>query len=266
MPASPPKGRASSGNFSTIARKTISAPEPTAISTKNSPPLPPISKTAPMQLQFRDPQSGELVRREVTWVNVVEVLYQHLAFSDSAMLVPRFIAELHDVARGRLSLNDDEGGPASSAARWTTSSIRWRWGSISRSSVARITRSPMRRVSPPRCRKTRSSSPERIRSGCIASTAPSGMRVPAPDGFSAPLHSEIPTLILSGDADTLTPHVMAQGIASHLPNGQLVSFRGIGHDVHSSLLCGRSLVANFLDAPDKPVDQSCVGDIRPRFE
>ena len=84
------------GNFSTIARKTISAPEPTAISTKNSPPLPPISKTARCSCSFRDPQSGELVRREVTWVNVVEVLYQHLAFSDSAMLVPRFIAELHD--------------------------------------------------------------------------------------------------------------------------------------------------------------------------
>ena len=53
-----PKGRASSGNFSTIARKTISAPEPTAISTKNSPPLPPISKTARCSCSFAIRKAG----------------------------------------------------------------------------------------------------------------------------------------------------------------------------------------------------------------
>ena len=219
----------------------------------------------PMRLQFRDPQSGELVRREVSWINVVEVLYQHLAFSGSAMQVPRFIAELHDVARGRLSLNDDEvarifGGAVDqivdTLALGQHLSVKCREDYPIADEAALTATMQENPVFFP------DENPFRMyRLNCPVWDVGS-----APDGFSAPLNSEIPTLILSGDADTLTPHVMAQGIASHLPNGQLVSFRGIGHDVHSSLLCGRSLVANFLDAPDKPVDQSCVGDIRPRFE
>jgi pimeloyl-ACP methyl ester carboxylesterase len=219
----------------------------------------------PMQLQFRDPQSGELVRREVNWTNVVEVLYQHLAFSDSAMQVPRFIAELHDVARGRLSLNDDEvarifGGTidaiVDTLALGQHLSVKCREDypiTDTASLTATMQEDPV--FFP-------DEDPFRMyRLNCPVWDVGS-----APAEFSAPLHSDIPTLILSGDADTLTPHVMAQNIAATLPNGQLVSFRGIGHDVHSSLLCGRSLVANFLDAPDQPVDQSCVGDIKPRFE
>lgn len=219
----------------------------------------------PIRLQFRDPQSNTLVRREVNWENVVDVLYQHLSFSDMAMQVPRFIAELHDVANGRLSLSDDEvarifGGPIDaiidSLAIGQHLSVKCRedYPITDAEAIAAVTAA----------HPIYFADDEGYR--IYSLNCPVWDVGSAPDGFATPLKSEIPTLILSGDADTLTPHVMAQEIASYLPNSQFVSFRGIGHDVHGTLSCARSLVANFLDAPDEEVDQSCVGDIRPRFE
>lgn len=219
----------------------------------------------PMRLQFRDPQTGQLVRREVDWINVVDVLYQHLAFSNSAMQVPRFIAELHDVAMGRLSLNDDEvarifGGAVDAIvdtlALGQHLSVKCR-EDYPIADTANL--SAVMQAEPVYF-------PGKDMFRVYDVTCPVWDVGAAPAGFSAPLRSSIPTLILSGDADTLTPFVMAQEIADQLPNAQLVRFRGMGHDVHSTLLCARSLVANFLDAPGEPVNRSCVGDVGPRFE
>ncbi|TVO65329.1 alpha/beta hydrolase [Spiribacter aquaticus] len=219
----------------------------------------------PVVLQFEDPASGEPVRETVVWADVVEALSGHLAFSESATRVPRFIVELYEVAEGRLSLNDREVSAIFSAALNDV--------------IAGLTLGQHLSV---KCREdfpvddaaalesVVESNPLYYPAGddlqVYRTTCPIWEVGQAPAAFSEPIQPEHPVLVLSGDADGLIPHAVARRLAERLPNAQFVSFHGMGHDVHLNLLCGRSVVANFLDAPNEPIDRSCVSDVGPRFE
>jgi pimeloyl-ACP methyl ester carboxylesterase len=69
--------------------------------------------------------------------------------------------------------------------------------------------------------------------------------------------SEVPTLLLAGALDPVTPPSYAERAAAGLSAGRLVVFPGAGHAVIAAGECPRHLVGAFLDAPDAPVDASC---------
>lgn len=72
-----------------------------------------------------------------------------------------------------------------------------------------------------------------------------------------PVESDIPTLLLSGEYDPITPPSFAEAIAPGFTNGQSVVLPDQGHAVTSSE-CGLSLAIEFLADPIATVDQSCI--------
>ncbi|WP_292272291.1 alpha/beta hydrolase, partial [Mesorhizobium sp.] len=76
----------------------------------------------------------------------------------------------------------------------------------------------------------------------------------------------IPTLLLAGEYDPATPSHWAFHAAKNLPHGQVVVFRGIGHDVIDSDPCGSEVVADFLADPNRKVKTGCIDKMEaPRF-
>ncbi|HEU0221240.1 MAG TPA: alpha/beta hydrolase [Paracoccaceae bacterium] len=80
---------------------------------------------------------------------------------------------------------------------------------------------------------------------------------PRDSGFSAPVASGIPTLLLTGEYDPVTPPRYAERALAHLPNGRLVVVRGVAHAVLDAAPCARALVREFLAAPARALPATC---------
>lgn len=73
-----------------------------------------------------------------------------------------------------------------------------------------------------------------------------------------PVTSEIPTLLLSGQLDPITPPEYADEVASRLPNHYSVVMPWGGHGSVTSTQCADNMMLEFLDNPNQAPDSSCV--------
>jgi pimeloyl-ACP methyl ester carboxylesterase len=117
-----------------------------------------------------------------------------------------------------------------------------------------------------------------------ASTAPIGGRLAATSlntgppafemcqvwgaGQAAPLEtrsvrSSIPTLVLAGGFDPITPPAWAAEAASTLRNATTVEFDPLSHGVSSGQGCPAQIATAFLDDPEATLDFSCAASIAP---
>lgn len=79
-----------------------------------------------------------------------------------------------------------------------------------------------------------------------------------PAGFHAPLKSDVPALLLSGELDPVTPPAYAARVAKTLHNGRALVLRGQGHNVIGTG-CMPKLFARFLETADaKSLDAKCL--------
>lgn len=82
----------------------------------------------------------------------------------------------------------------------------------------------------------------------------------------AALKSDIPTLLLSGDFDPITPPPYAEQLKQTLPNSRHVVFP-LGSHGQVPGACGNQLLANFVENPTANLDTSCaVGDVKFKTE
>ncbi len=81
--------------------------------------------------------------------------------------------------------------------------------------------------------------------------------VPSERDFATPVHSDIPTLVLAGRYDPVTPPADSQATARALTHATFVEIDGIGHGVIFSNPCGSAIYRSFLDNPAKP-DTTCA--------
>ncbi|WP_323847296.1 alpha/beta hydrolase [Microbulbifer magnicolonia] len=70
-----------------------------------------------------------------------------------------------------------------------------------------------------------------------------------------------PVLLISGEADPITPPYYAEQQLGYLSHKQHLVVPGGGH-INSRRGCIPDLIARFLNAPDMPLDQACVAEIR----
>ena len=80
--------------------------------------------------------------------------------------------------------------------------------------------------------------------------------------MSAPVRSDIPTLILTGYFDDRAPTEHARRIAATLSRAYLVEFPDEGHDARPPA-CHAAIVVQFLEDPTRKPDTSCVATIPP---
>ena len=79
------------------------------------------------------------------------------------------------------------------------------------------------------------------------------------------MKSEIPTLLLSGGYDWLTPPTWGREAAKSLSASRHVVFRAQGHGVSSQDQCAARLRDEFVDAPDPRWPLPCRADTPPDF-
>ncbi|MDJ0755725.1 MAG: alpha/beta fold hydrolase [Ardenticatenaceae bacterium] len=78
-----------------------------------------------------------------------------------------------------------------------------------------------------------------------------------------PVASDIPTLVLTGEYDPITPPSWGDDVADNLTNEILISFPGIGHGATSSADCPLNISLAFLNDPAGSIDESCVSTMEP---
>ena len=70
-------------------------------------------------------------------------------------------------------------------------------------------------------------------------------RGPVPPGFHEPVSSDVPTLLLSGELDPVTPPEYADRVAAHFPDSTHLVAPGQGHIV-TTRGCMGDLVSEFI--------------------
>lgn len=84
-----------------------------------------------------------------------------------------------------------------------------------------------------------------------------------PAGFNEPLTGDIPTLILEGELDPVTPPRYGEEVLKELGNARLIVAKGQGHNVIGRG-CLPKLVAGFMDALNpKTLDAGCIDALGP---
>ena len=87
-----------------------------------------------------------------------------------------------------------------------------------------------------------------------------------PDNFLQPVSASIPTLILTGSFDPVTPPSVSKEIMKTLSNCQFVEIPYMSHvfDGLSNESCFDNLVIEFLAAPQKKLrSQGCIRSMMP---
>ena len=74
-----------------------------------------------------------------------------------------------------------------------------------------------------------------------------------------PLVSDIPTLVLAGELDPVTPPEYGELVADYLSRGYFYVFPGAGHNIIIEE-CARQLAGAFLADPGQAPDPACIAD------
>jgi pimeloyl-ACP methyl ester carboxylesterase len=80
---------------------------------------------------------------------------------------------------------------------------------------------------------------------------------------NAPIYSDVPTLLLTGLYDPITPPQYARLAGSRLVNSFYFEFLSAGHDVLSNEPCADELAKQFLDDPVRMPGAACLGQLKP---
>ncbi|TAG47459.1 MAG: alpha/beta fold hydrolase [Betaproteobacteria bacterium] len=204
---------------------------------------------APQAVSFAHPSSGATVNGLMTDRSVISLLWPLLYAPDSARLIPSLIGSAL------------AGNFAPMMSTLTT-------GGVAEADIAIVQRfaimcaEDMLGRSPPTLPRFKALS-DMFYGFCKA--LPHGKVAPE---FFEPTVSDIPTLLLSGSLDPVTPPTQGELAAKTLKQSKHVTFNGLGHIV-SPHSCARRLMAKFVAAGNiaAAVD-SCEGEInlpRPHF-
>jgi pimeloyl-ACP methyl ester carboxylesterase len=75
-----------------------------------------------------------------------------------------------------------------------------------------------------------------------------------------PVTGDVPTLLLSGAFDPITPPALAEEAAVHLERSYAVVVPGLGHGTVDVDPCATAIALAFLDDPARAPDTSCLAD------
>ena len=82
-------------------------------------------------------------------------------------------------------------------------------------------------------------------------------------GENEPVVSDIPTLILSGEYDPISPPAWGQQAANNLANGYPFEYPGVGHGASTVAGCPQEMMLAFMDDPTAAPDDACIAEMPP---
>lgn len=96
--------------------------------------------------------------------------------------------------------------------------------------------------------------------GCAA------FNIPLLDAYvDDPVSSDIPTLVMSGEWDPITPPAWGDVVAETLSQAYVYTFPGVGHGAVLGGPCPESIMDTFLQNPMVEPDASCIADMGTTF-
>jgi pimeloyl-ACP methyl ester carboxylesterase len=81
---------------------------------------------------------------------------------------------------------------------------------------------------------------------------------PSEAGESAPVESDVPTLVLAGSVDPITPAYWGRSAAENLRNGWFYELPGEAHGTMRTSACAREIALTFLENPSAQPDATCI--------
>jgi pimeloyl-ACP methyl ester carboxylesterase len=88
---------------------------------------------------------------------------------------------------------------------------------------------------------------------------------PVPTLQKDPVRSSIPTLILQGEYDPVTPPANGMLAAQTLSKSYFILFPGVGHGVSSPYSCPSDIMKAFWENPTVKPDASCISGMPEPF-
>jgi pimeloyl-ACP methyl ester carboxylesterase len=80
-----------------------------------------------------------------------------------------------------------------------------------------------------------------------------------------PVTSDVPTLLMAGEFDPITPPAWAHHAAETLSNATVVDFAGVGHGASVVEGCPRDMLIAFLNDPTSLLDDACLAEMGVQF-
>ena len=81
-----------------------------------------------------------------------------------------------------------------------------------------------------------------------------------------PVSSDIPTLVMAGEYDPVTPPAWARHAAETLENSFFFKYPGVGHGASVVGGCPRDMMITFLDDPTSAPDDACIAEMDMQFD
>jgi len=80
--------------------------------------------------------------------------------------------------------------------------------------------------------------------------------------LTQPVSSDIPTLILAGEFDPITPPAWGKQVGETLKNSYFFEYPGMGHGASASPGCPQEMMIDFLNDPAAAPDDACLAGLR----
>lgn len=82
-----------------------------------------------------------------------------------------------------------------------------------------------------------------------------------PSEQKQPVKSQVPTLILAGEYDPITPPSQGEMAHSTLPKSTFLVFPGTGHGVFMTNICPMTIMNSFMSNPERTPSSSCLRSV-----
>jgi len=206
-------------------------------------------REAPQRVRYRDPLTDETREDELTTAAVAGVVRLYAYAPQLAAMLPRTLAE---AAAGRPEV-------LMAQARMIESLVGEQIALGPQLSVSCAEDADRLRVDPADAGTLMGTEfVEALLAQC--EVWPRGRR---PADFNAPVQSDRPVLLLSGELDPVTPPRYGEAVVKHLPNGRHLVARGQGHNVMAAGCLPRLMVRFVATGDARGLDAACLEQLAP---
>ncbi|WP_133501322.1 alpha/beta hydrolase [Cognatilysobacter terrigena] len=204
---------------------------------------------APVDVEYRDPATGEAKHDKLTAQTVVGLTQLFSYVPQAAALLPVVVDEAVHERYGPLTALASLGGESMAGSM----NRGMQWSVICAEDADRY-------VEDPRDATTALGTDMARTFFAACRTWPHGTR---PADFNKPLTGNVPVLLMSGELDPVTPPYYADRVAKALPNSKAVVLKGQGHNVMGTG-CMPKLIGKFIETANaKALDTTCTKTVAP---
>jgi pimeloyl-ACP methyl ester carboxylesterase len=207
----------------------------------------------PLVVRFTDPATGQVHHDRLNGSGFANVIFHAQYHAD---LVPHLPLVIASTAKGQFQPLSQLMGPAGDVDEITSVALGMYYSVVCSEDAPFTSRAALTRAAAPLRPEIRQSKLAHAKS-TLAICAAWNVKA-APAAYNKPVTSSVPSLLLSGQYDPITPPQNAVEVARTLRNAHDYEFPGYSHGVKLSSACGNRVTQAFLATPSATPNSSCL--------